>query len=259
MSTSLRLGRLFGIPIEINITWLIIFLLLTWLLANRFDSPALRWPAAQQWGVAIITAALFFLSILAHELSHSLVALSRGIRVMGITLFIFGGVSRLAHEPERPAEEFLVAIVGPMTSIALAIAAAATLLALNSGAWPWSARSINGPIEMIALLLAWGNLSVGIFNLIPGFPLDGGRVLRSIIWAITGSYLRATRIAARCGQAVALLMILGGITWAITGNLINGLWAAIIGAFLLTTATAAYPRPHQSPSQNEYEQSPPLC
>lgn len=264
MTATLRLGRIFGIPIEINITWLIIFLLLTWLLANRFDSPSLRWPVAQQWTVAVITAALFFLSILAHELSHSLVALNRGIPVSSITLFLFGGVSRLDHEPQRPAEEFLIAIVGPTTSIALAIAAAALLLALNSGQWPWHARNLS-PIQMTALLLAWGNLSVGIFNLIPGFPLDGGRILRALLWALTGSHLRATRIAARIGQIIALLLILAGILWALLNiliygvwdSIINGVWASIIGAFLLITATAAYPRPQNSPP--EREQIPPIC
>ena len=105
MGKSLRLGRIFGIPIEINVTWLVIFLLLTVLLANRFDSLLLRWPVYQQWIVAIITVGLFFMSVLAHELSHSLVALSRGIHVTGITLFIFGGVSHLASEPRRPSEE----------------------------------------------------------------------------------------------------------------------------------------------------------
>ena len=263
MGASLRLGRVFGIPVEINITWVVIFLLLTWLLANRFDAPGLRWPVAQQWGAAIVTVVLFFLSVLAHELSHSLVAVSRGIRVMGITLFIFGGVSRLEHEPEKPSEEFLVAIVGPMTSIALAAAASGVLFALDSRLWPWVGRNAS-PAEMVAFLLAWGNLSVGLFNMLPGFPLDGGRVLRAIVWAITGSYLRATRIAARCGQGVGALMILGGIVWAVRGGLVDGVWAAVIGSFLLVTATGSYPRnPRREdaaiPGQTDREQWPPLC
>ncbi len=241
MGKSLSLGRVFGIPVEINITWVIVFLLLTYLLVNRFDASSLRWPVAQQWLVAIVTVVLFFLSVLAHELSHSLVALSRGIRVIGITLFLFGGVSHLAREPERPSEEFLVAIVGPMTSIALAVVAAGILLALNPGNWPWAVR-INSPVEMVVFLLAWGNLSVGLFNMIPGFPLDGGRVLRSIVWAGSGSYLRATRIAARCGQGVGLLMIFGGIVYTLRGNLVDGIWAVVIGAFLLSVATSSYPK-----------------
>ena len=173
MGASLRLGRVFGIPVEINITWVVIFLLLTWLLANRFDAPGLRWPVAQQWGAAIVTVVLFFLSVLAHELSHSLVAVSRGIRVMGITLFIFGGVSRLEHEPEKPSEEFLVAIVGPMTSIALAAAASGVLFALDSRLWPWVGRNAS-PAEMVAFLLAWGNLSVGCSICCPAFRWTAG-------------------------------------------------------------------------------------
>ena len=241
MGKSLQLGRIFGIPVEINITWVVIFLLLTFLLVTRFEASSLRWSAAQQWGVAIVTVVLFFVSVLAHELSHSLVALSRGIRVEGITLFIFGGVSHLAREPERPSEEFLISIVGPMTSIALAVVAGGVLLWLNPGNWPWSAR-VSSPVEMVALLLAWGNLSVGIFNMAPGFPLDGGRVLRSIVWAGSGSFVRATRVAARCGQGIGLLMIGGGIAYAVMGELVDGVWAVFVGVFLFMVATRSYPR-----------------
>lgn len=241
MGKSLRLGRVFGIPVEINITWVIIFLLLTYLLVNRFDASSLRWSVAQQWTVATITVVLFFLSVLAHELSHSLVALSRGIPVLGITLFLFGGVSHLAREPEKPSEEFLISVVGPMTSIALAIVAGAVLAGLNPGNWPWSART-SSPVEMVALLLAWGNLSVGVFNMIPGFPLDGGRVLRAIIWAGSGSLILATQVASRCGQGVGALMVVGGIVFAVRGNLVDGIWAVVVGAFLFSVATRSYPQ-----------------
>ncbi len=241
MGKSLRLGRVFGIPVEINITWVVIFLLLTYLLVNRFDASPLGWPVAQQWAVAIVTVVLLFLSVLAHELSHSLVALSRGIPVAGITLFIFGGVSHLAREPERPWEEFLISVVGPLTSIALAAVAGGIWLGLNPGGWTWIAWN-SSPVEVVLFLLAWGNLSVGLFNLFPGFPLDGGRVLRAIIWAGSGSYLRATRIAARCGQGMGLLMIVGGVVFALRGSLVDGVWAAIIGAFLLSVATSSYPK-----------------
>ena len=241
MGKSLRVCRVFGIPVEINATWIIIFLLLTFLLVNRFDSSSLRWPAAQQWAVAVVTVVLFFLSVLAHELSHSLVAVSRGIRVRGITLFLFGGVSLLEREPERPWEEFLVAVVGPLTSIALAAAAAGILQYMSPGSWPWSPR-IGSSADMVAFLLAWWNLSVGIFNMLPGFPLDGGRVLRAVVWAGSGSHLTATKVAARCGQAVGVLLILGGIYYAVRGNLMDGVWGAVIGAFLFSVATGSYPK-----------------
>ena len=241
MGKSLRVCRVFGIPVEINATWVIIFLLLTVLLVTRFDSSSLRWPAFQQWAVAVITVILFFLSVLAHELSHSLVALSRGIRVTGITLFLFGGVSLLEREPERPWEEFWVAVVGPLTSIGLSAVATGILAYMNPGSWPWAAR-IGSPVEMVVVLLAWWNLSVGIFNMLPGFPLDGGRVLRAVVWAGSGSHLTATRVAARCGQAVGALLILAGIYYAIRGNLMDGIWGAVIGAFLFSVATGSYPK-----------------
>ena len=244
MGKSLRLCRLFGIPVEINITWVVIFLLLTFLLVTRFEASSLRWSAAQQWGVATVTVVLFFFSVLAHELSHSLVALSRGIRVNGITLFIFGGVSHLDREPQQPFEEFIISIVGPLTSIALAVLAGGLLVWLHPGNWPWTAR-ISSPVEMVLLLLAWGNLSVGIFNMVPGFPLDGGRVLRSIVWAGSGSLDTATRVAARCGQAVGLLMVGGGIAYAVYGEWIDGVWAMAIGAFLFMVATRSYPDPER--------------
>ena len=241
MGKSLKLGRVFGIPIEINITWVIIFLLMTVLLVTRFEASSLRWSAAQQWGVAIVTVVLFFLSVLAHELSHSLVALSRGIRVNGITLFVFGGVSHLAREPERPSEEFLISVVGPMTNFVLAALVGGILLWLSPGNWPWSAR-VSSPVEMVLLLLAWGNLSVGIFNMVPGFPLDGGRVLRAIVWAGSGSLVRATKVAARCGQGVGVLMVGGGIAYAWYGEWVDGIWALVIGVFLFMVATRSYPR-----------------
>ena len=245
MGKSLRLGRIFGIPIEINITWLVIFLLLTVLLVSRFDSLPLRWPVYQQWIVAIATVGLFFLSVLAHELSHSLVAISRGIPVSGITLFIFGGVSHLTQEPRRPSEEFLISVVGPLTSIALAVIAGAILVWVSPGHSIWPTRNASS-VEMVAFLLAWGNLTVGIFNMIPGFPLDGGRVLRALVWAGSGSHLKATRVAARCGQAVGLLMMVGGVLYIVVwDNWIDGIWAAVIGLFLLSVATSSYPKAAQ--------------
>ena len=245
MGKSLRLGRVFGIPVEINITWVIIFLLLTYLLVNRFDSLFPFWPVYQQWTVAVITVGLFFLSVLAHELSHSLVALSRGIPVAGITLFLFGGVSHLVREPERPSEEFLISVVGPLTSIALSAAAWGVFIWLSPGSGFWPLRNAS-PVEMVAFLLAWGNLSVGIFNMIPGFPLDGGRVLRAAVWAGSGSYRRATQVAARCGQAVGVLMMVGGLLYIVLwDNWIDGIWAAVIGFFLLSVATGSYPKSTQ--------------
>ena len=240
MRGSWRLGRLFGIPIEINASWPLVFILLVFLLGQQFDDPRLRWPELLRWGVAVITAAAFFASVLAHELSHSLVARYKGIPVEGITLFIFGGVSRLGREPRGPSAEFQVAAVGPACSLTLAAGLGAVWYALGRG---------DSALEVALLLLAWGNLGLGLFNLLPGYPLDGGRVLRAGLWRFTGSYHRATQWAARCGQAMGLLLLLGGIPLALFGNMLNGVWLSLVGGFLLSAATSGYPRrPERRPA-----------
>ena len=233
MGPSLRLVRLFGIPIEVNVSWVFVFVPLTFLLANQFEDSRLRWSEAQRWLVAVITVALFFLSVVVHELSHSLVALAKVIPVQGITLFIFGGVSRLGREPQSPLTEFFVAVVGPLSSMGLA--------GIFGGFWFLLGRGDSSP-EVVLLLVAWTNLSLGIFNLLPGYPLDGGRVLRAGIWGITGSYHHATQVAARSGQLVGGLMILAGIVLALLVDIVDGVWIALIGGFLFTVASRSYPR-----------------
>jgi len=232
MGASLRLGRIFGIPIEIDISWVLVFLLLTYLLAGQFDDARLRWPVAQRWTVAMITVVLFFLSVLAHELSHSVMALSKGIPVRGITLFIFGGVSRLDREPQRPITEFMVAVVGPLLSIVLAVIFGAVWFLLGRG---------DSPVEVVLLLLAWTNLSLGVFNLVPGYPLDGGRLLRAGIWGITGNHRKATRIAAGMGQAVGVAMVIGGVSLAVFLEPVDGVWLGIVGMFLFSMARRSFP------------------
>jgi Zn-dependent protease len=233
LGASLRIGRVFGIPIEVNISWVFVFLLLTFLLAGQFEDARLRWPVAQRWTVAMVTVVLFFLSVLAHELSHSLMAQSKGIPVRGITLFIFGGVSRLEREPERPITEFVIAVVGPLSSIVLA--------AIFGGIW-YLLGGGNSSVEVVLLLLAWTNLSLGVFNLVPGYPLDGGRVLRAGIWGMTGSYHRSTQIAARSGQVVGGAMVVGGVLLARFVEPVDGIWVSIVGLFLFSMARSSYPR-----------------
>ena len=233
MGASFRLGRVFGIPIEVNISWVFVFLLLTFLLAGQFEDARLHWPAAQRWTVAMATVVLFFLSVLAHELSHSVMAQSKGIPVRGITLFIFGGVSRLDREPQRPITEFAIALVGPLCSILLAV--------VFGGIWYLLGRG-NSTFEVVLLLLAWTNLSLGVFNLVPGYPLDGGRLLRAGIWGMTGSYRRATQIAARMGQVVGGAMVLGGVTLAVFLEPVDGVWVGVVGLFLFSMAKSSYPR-----------------
>ena len=231
MGASLRVGRVFGIPIEVNASWIVIFLLLTFVLAQEFGSPNLGWPVVQRWSLAAAIAVLFFLSVLVHELSHSVLAQRKGIPVHGITLFIFGGVSRLGQEPDRPATEFAVAVVGPLTSVLLAAVFGGTWYLLGNG---------QSAVEVVLFLLAWSNLSLGVFNILPGYPLDGGRMLRALVWGLTGNHRKATMVATRSGQTIGGLTVLMGLALGIFVDVVNGVWIVFIGAFLFSVATASY-------------------
>ena len=233
MKASLRLGRILGIPIEVNVSWILIFALLTYLLVGQFDDNRLSWPLAQRWAVAAVTVVLFFLSVLAHELSHSAMALYKGIPVRGITLFMFGGVSQLDKEPVSALIEFAVALIGPLISIVLA--------AMFGLAWYILGRG-DSPLEVVLMLLAWTNLSLGVFNLVPGYPLDGGRLLRAGIWGFTGDHYKATWIAAGMGQAVGFSLVLGGVILAVFTEIVNGMWLGCIGMFLFFMARHSFPK-----------------
>jgi len=252
MRSGFSVGRIFGINIRIDWSWLFIFFLVTWNLGTVFGQSHPNWGTVQVWGLAIVAAILFFTSVLAHELAHSLVARARGIPIRSITLFLFGGVSDIQREPTSPGVEFLMAIVGPLTSLVLG-----GLLVLLAGAGVGSlASAMSDPTTAIArlsplttLLLWLGSINVilGIFNLVPGFPLDGGRVLRSVLWAATNNLRRATRWASGVGQAIAWLMIIAGIAMVFgvqipffgTG-LVGGLWLAFIGWFLNGASVQSY-------------------
>ena len=183
--------------------------------------------------MALTTVLLFFLSVLAHELSHSAMALYKGIPVRGITLFIFGGVSQLDKEPVRPLIEFVVALIGPLVSIILA--------SIFGLAWYLLGRG-DSPLEVVLLLLAWTNLSIGVFNLVPGYPLDGGRLLRAGIWGFTGNHYKATLIAAGMGQVVGLALVLGGAFLAVFTDVVDGIWLGCIGMFLFLMARHSFPK-----------------
>ncbi len=231
MNLSFRLGKILGIPVEVNITWIFIFALVTFLFSDYFQEARPSWPQFQHWGVGALTALLFFASVLAHELSHSIVAVRIGIPVHQITLFIFGGVSQLAHEAGRSRTEFMVAVVGPLCSLAICGACA--------GLW-FGLRDSNPGIGSVLLVLAWVNLSLAVFNMLPGFPLDGGRVLRSALWGLTGNYWLATRVAVAGGQLLGVLMVAGGILMAVTSEGFQGIWMAVVGLFLFSAATSSY-------------------
>ncbi len=226
-SNGISLGRIFGIEIDLDWSWLVIFALVTLSLSGHFAGLPPDLPQHLAWLAAGVASLLFFASILAHELSHSLLARWKGIDVHGITLFIFGGVARLKGEPKRPAHEFMIAAIGPVSSAViglgfLAIAHLAGAGSVVGGVYAW---------------LGSVNLGLALFNLLPGFPLDGGRVFRAVVWAITGSLRKATRVAAASGRIVAFGLIFLGVALAFGfGAVVNGLWLGLIGWFLLSAA-----------------------
>lgn len=227
---SIRFGKILGIPLGVNYTWFIVFILITLSLSTQYAHLHPDWTYFEQLIFGIATSLLFFGSVVLHELGHSVIALKYGIPVKSITLFIFGGVANIGKEPEKPMHEFNIAIAGPAVSAFLGIFFyAATYLAGDS-------------YEGISSLGEWlGRINFMLvgFNLIPGFPLDGGRVFRAIVWKYTGSYERATTIAAGSGQFFAYVFIFIGVWQALTGNFFNGLWIGFIGWFLLSAAQSA--------------------
>jgi Zn-dependent protease/CBS domain-containing protein len=230
MQSSLRIGKIAGITISIHISWVIILVFLTLSLAtNWFPLLYKGWSSSTYWIVSLLSALLLFVAVLLHELAHSLVARARGLPVNNITLFIFGGVSNIEEEPKSPGVEFQMAFVGPFVSLLIGIIAYLLDLAVRNGS----------PLDGILGYLAISNILLGIFNLIPGFPLDGGRVLRSIIWKASGSLRKATRATTTIGQIIAYLFILWGIWQFFGGNILNGIWIGFIGWFLLNAAQSA--------------------
>lgn len=232
VTAGIRLGRIFGIEISFNLSLVFIFGLIAWTLAqSELPVEAPHQPAAAYWLTALTGAVAFYACLLAHELSHSLVARSRGMSVKGITLWLFGGVSQLEGEPRSAQAEALITAVGPATSIVLAGAAyGLTLLAGATAA----------PALVVALLtwLAYFNAALAVFNLVPAFPLDGGRLLSSLLWWRSGSRLRGIHSAVRVGRVLALLMIAVGVFEVFAGDPLGGIWIAFIGWFLLSAGTA---------------------
>jgi Zn-dependent protease/predicted transcriptional regulator len=236
MEAQIKLGRIFGIKIGLHYSWLIIALLIAFSLTGQFGEAHPGWGRGVIWGMAIITAMLFFAAIVAHELSHALVAKRRGLPVRSITLFALGGVAQLEKDAEDATTEFLVSIAGPIASAVIGFVC--LLLAWVLG---WT-MVIEPTTPLVAMLVWLGYINIGlaIFNLIPGFPMDGGRVLRAIIWWRTGSAQRATRAASLTGQVVAFAFIVFGIYRFFWGAGFSGMWMAFIGWFLLNAAKAAY-------------------
>jgi Zn-dependent protease/CBS domain-containing protein len=225
---TVPLGRIFGIPVGLDYSWFVIFALLTWMLADSYYPEEFKqWPLFLYWLTGAITAIMLFVSVLLHELGHSVIALHYRIPVRSITLFLFGGVAQIGAEAPNATAEFFIAIAGPIVSLVLAIVFYA-VQPLVAGV---------EPLLGVAKYLAYINLALVLFNVIPGYPLDGGRVLRAIMWAITGNMDRSTLIAANTGRFFAFLLIFVGVTQIFTGNLGGGLWMALIGWFLDNAAS----------------------
>jgi Zn-dependent protease/predicted transcriptional regulator len=231
---GVKLLRILGIQITLNYTWFIVFGLIAWSLASGYfpyHYPGLS--PATQWVMGLLGAFFLFLSVLIHELTHSVLAKREGIEVKEITLFIFGGVSQLAKDPEDPKKELKVALGGPVSSLILALLFWALSIAVSQAP---ALSLVTGLLGYLAFV----NLSLAVFNLIPGYPLDGGRVLRALYWQRTGNLKRATRVASATGKWVGTGIILLGLFWILRGNLIGGFWFVIIGMFLRSSAEGSY-------------------
>ena len=233
MRSHINLGRVFGIKIGLHYSWLIIAFLIVFSLSAQFHARNPEWGDGVILALAVLTAILFFVSLLLHELAHSVVAKSRGLPVREITLFALGGVSQIEQEPGSAKTEFWMALVGPLTSACIGVACLALV---------GVAGAPSSPAVAMVSWLGYINLALAVFNMVPGYPLDGGRILRSLVWWKTGDMERATRIAARAGQAVALVFIGIGILQFFSGAGIGGLWIAFIGWFLLQAAGESHVR-----------------
>jgi Zn-dependent protease/predicted transcriptional regulator len=238
-SQGFRIGRVIGIPIYIDFSWIIIFSLITYGLSQQFSQQNPKWTNTEHWAVGILTSLLFFGSVLFHELAHSVIAQHYKLKVVSITLFIFGGLARIGRDPSKAIQEFNIAIAGPLASLFLAACFFALTLVFPS----------NQIIGALAGYLSWTNFMLATFNLLPGFPLDGGRIFRAIVWGATKDFSKATRVAGASGKLIAYVMIglgifsalgwgQGGVVFEYIGRL-GGIWLAVIGWFLLTAAHAS--------------------
>jgi Zn-dependent protease/predicted transcriptional regulator len=233
---GIPIGKAFGISLRLHYSWFLIFALVTWALAGSyFPSTYPTWSLSVRIAAGLITSVLFFGSVLAHELMHSIVSQRQGVPVQSITLFFLGGVSQISSEPKQPKDEFRMAIIGPLSSLIIG----GIFFGIYFGLRHVDTFAVQF-ITAIAFWLGYINVFLGVFNLIPGFPLDGGRVLRSLIWWRSGNLKSATRIASNIGRAVGFILIFVGIGFIFTGNWFNGIWLALIGWFVESAAVGSY-------------------
>jgi len=234
LRTNIRLFKVFGIPVEINVSWFIIFGLVSWSLVSfYFPTHYPSFSVTTHWVMGLVAALLLFVSVILHELGHSVVAKTHGVPIKRITLFLFGGVSQLGKESADPITEIKIAVAGPAVSYVLMMVFFVLGYVVSRGASP------EGVVPVLRYL-AYVNGILGTFNLIPGFPLDGGRLLRAILWKVTGNLRRATYVASRVGGVIGVIFIALGFLLVFRGAFIGGLWLVLIGFFLRQAAGASY-------------------
>jgi Zn-dependent protease len=239
---SIQLARVFGVRIGVDPSWFFVLFLIIWSLSGYYGD-LFPGEEAKSFTLAVVSALLFFLSILLHELGHAVVAMRNGIGISGIDLWMFGGVAKMQRDTDSPGVEFRVAVAGPLVTLAIAIGCFGVgSLISNAGdvlrGTRFETGAFGGTVAVLSYLASI-NAIVLVFNLIPGFPLDGGRIARAIAWWRTGDRTRATRFAARLGRGFAFLMIGGGIVWFLQGSLLAGVWLVFIGIFLSSAARSA--------------------
>lgn len=228
-SQGIRIGRILGIPIYLDLSWILVFGLITFSQSNFFAQQHPHWTGPQHWTLGVVTSILFFSSVVFHELAHSAVAQHYKIKVLSITLFLFGGLARIARDPSQAIQEFNIAIAGPLASAFLA------------GAF-YSVTLLFPESEMLGAVagqLALTNAMLALFNLLPGFPLDGGRVFRAMVWGVTKDFARATRVAGASGKLIAFGLISLGVWSALRSDWVTAMWMGFLGWFLLNAAQAS--------------------
>lgn len=247
------LFKIFNIQIELDLSWFLIFALVTWNLAGLvFPEFHPQWSPVLNWTLGSLASILFFASVLAHELGHALAAKAQGLPIERITLFVFGGVAHMEEEPKTPKVEFIMAAAGPLVSLIIGAVLLSLTAAMAAPSTPPAATAAQiigglGPLATMAVWLGTINITVGLFNLIPGFPLDGGRILRSILWKLTGNLKTATRWSSLMGQGLAftfiglgIIMLTGREVPVLGGGIINAIWLMAIGWFLNNAAKQGY-------------------
>jgi len=229
---SWAVGRVAGVEVRVDSSWLFIAALVVWSFWGRFSSGPDRHGVAAAFGMGVVAAVVFFASVLAHELAHALEARHRGVEVGGITLYLFGGATEMVSDAARSGDAFALSAIGPYTSLVLG--AGLGLVASGAGRGGW------GPVAEVAGSMGWINVILGVFNLLPGAPLDGGRILQSIVWRLTGDRHRGSIVAARAGRLLGALVMTAGFfeAFSVVGGLIGGLWLLFIGWFLAQAAVS---------------------